>query len=136
MNMKKTSSQIETFEIITLHTSGMRFTTDYEIVMQGDAAEVSQYQIRYVDHEDRRILEKRALASIDDILRLLNECCLLSWDGFFGPHPRDVLDGTMFRLRAVVNGGITIKAEGSQNFPEHYREFTHGIYEMLNGKIS
>ena len=134
--MKKTGSRIGSFEIITLHTSGMRFTTDYEIVMQGDAAEVSQYQIRYVDHEDRRVLEKRALVSKDDVLRLLNECCLLSWDGFFGPHPRNVLDGTMFRLSAVVNGGITIKAEGSQNFPKHYSEFTRGIYELLNGKIS
>ena len=134
--MKKTGSQIGSFEIITLHTSGMRFTTDYEIVMQGDAAEVSQYQIRYVDHEDRRVLEKRALVSKDDVLRLLNECCLLSWDGFFGRHPRNVLDGTMFRLSAVVNGGITIKAEGSQNFPKHYSEFTRGIYELLNGKIS
>ena len=38
----------------------------------------------------------------------------------------------MFSLNAVVNGGKIIRAEGSQNFPKHYRNFTDGLYEMLN----
>ena len=99
------NSQIESFEIITLHTSGMRYSADVEIVMKGDAAEVSQYQIRYRYPEDERILEKRVSVSCDTMLKLLNECRLLSWDGFHGKHPRGVRDGTMFSLNAVVNGG-------------------------------
>ena len=126
------NSRIESFEIITLHTSGMRYSADVEIVMKGDAAEVSQYQIRYRYPEDERILEKRVSVSCDTILKLLNECRLLSWDGFHGKHPRGVRDGTMFSLNAVVNGGKKIRAEGSQNFPKHYRNFTDGLYEMLN----
>ena len=129
---KKKNSQIESFEIITLHTSGMRYSADVEIVMKGDAAEVSQYQIRYRYPEDERILEKRVSVSCDTMLKLLNECRLLSWDGFHGKHPRGVRDGTMFSLNAVVNGGKIIRAEGSQNFPKHYRNFTDGLYEMLN----
>ena len=135
MNIKlfeQKNSQIESFEIITLHTSGMRYSADVEIVMKGDAAEVSQYQIRYRYPEDERILEKRVSVSCDTMLKLLNECRLLSWDGFHGKHPRGVRDGTMFSLNAVVNGGKKIRADGSQNFPEHYRDFSNGLYEMLN----
>ena len=44
---KPKNSQIESFEIITLHTNGMRYSADVEIVMKSDIAEVSQYQIRY-----------------------------------------------------------------------------------------
>ena len=128
-----TKQKIESFEIITLHTSGMRYSADYEIVMKGDAAEVSQYQIRHRYPENERILEKRVSVSNDTMLTLLNNCKLLSWDGFHGKHPRGVLDGTMFSLNAVVNGGIKIRADGSQNFPKHYRDFTDGLYEMLSG---
>ena len=136
MNIKlfeQKNSQIESFEIITLHTSGMRYSADVEIVMKGDAAEVSQYQIRYRYPEDERILEKRVSVSCDTMLKLLNECRLLSWDGFHGKHPRGVRDGTMFSLYAVVNGDKKIRADGSQNFPKHYRDFTDGLYKMLNG---
>lgn len=130
-----TKTQIESFESITMHTSGMRYAADVEIVMKSGDAEVSQYQIRHRYPENERILEKRVLVSIDTMLTLLNNCKLLSWDGFHGKHPRGVLDGTMFSLNAVVNGDKKIRAEGSQNFPKHYKDFTDGIYEMLNGKI-
>lgn len=122
---------IVSFEIVTLHTSGMRHVTEYEIVQKDGQAEVSQYAIRFSKEEDRRLLEKRAVCSIADILKLLNDCRLLSWDGFNGPHPKNVLDGTMFTLKAVVNGDRKIFAEGSQNFPRHYRDFTDGLYEIL-----
>ena len=65
-------------------------------------------------------------------LQLLNDCRLLAWDGFYGPHPKHVLDGTMFRLTATVNGDQTIRANGSQNFPKHYRDFTDGLYALLH----
>ena len=128
----KGNTQIESFEIITLHISGMRYSVDYEIVMKGDVAEVSQYQIRHRYPENERILEKRVLVSNVTMLSLLNECKLLLWDGFHGKHPRGVLDGTMFSLYAVVNGDKKIRADGSQNFPKHYRDFTDGLYKMLN----
>lgn len=135
MNIKlfeQQNSRIESFEILTLHTSDMRYYADVEIVKKGDTAEVSQYQIRHRYPENERILEKRVLVSHTMVLKLLNECKLISWDGFHGKHPRGVLDGTMFSLNAVVNGGKKIRADGSQNFPKHYRDFTDGLYEMLN----
>ncbi|MBQ9886901.1 MAG: hypothetical protein IJM37_08615 [Lachnospiraceae bacterium] len=125
---------IVSFEIITLNTSGMRFIAEYEIVMKSGAVEVSQYGIRYSEGEKTRVLEKRAECSKERMLQLLNDCDVISWDGFYGKHPKHVLDGIMFSLEAVVNDGRRIKASGSENFPKHYRDFTNGIYEILNGE--
>ena len=126
--------KITDFEIITLHTSGMRGSYEHEIVLKGEEAEVSFYGIRYTNKEDKRVLEKRASCPADEIIDVLNKCRVLSWDGFYGPHPKGVLDGIMFRFSAVVNGGRKISAHGSQNFPKHYRDFTDFLYNILNGK--
>lgn len=123
--------EIVSMQALTLRTSGMRGASEYEIVMKSGNAEVSRYGIRYSNGTDERVLEQRAECGEERMLKLLNDCRLLSWDGFDGPHPKGVLDGTMFRLSASVNGGRRILAQGSQNFPKHYRELTDGLYEIL-----
>ena len=117
--------------MVTLSTRGMRCADDYEIVKKDNTAEVSQYRISYREGKEDRILMRRAAVSKNDILQLLNNCSILSWDGFHGKHPRGVKDGTMFSFTAVVNGGRTIRAEGSQKFPKHYRELTQAICDIL-----
>ncbi len=126
---------IVSFEIVTLQISGMRYVNEYEIVMNDGKAQVSCYGIRFKKDEDRRELEQRAECGEETVLELLNDCKLLSWDGFQGKHPKGVKDGTMFTLKATVNGDRKIYAAGSQNFPKHYRELTDGLREILeNGK--
>ena len=73
----------------------------------------------------------RAKGSADRILKLLNDCELISWDGFHGDHPKDVKDGIMFSLKATVNGNRNIRAEGSENFPKHFRELWKGMDAIL-----
>ena len=128
------SGAIESFEIVTLRLSGMRFTSEYEIVMKGEEAEVTEYGIRYEKNEDKRVPEERTVCSTDKVLKLLNDCELLAWDGFVGPHPKDVRDGIMFSLKATVNGGRNIYAHGSENFPQHFREFRNGLNALLRQK--
>ncbi len=125
--------RIASFEIVTLRLSGMRYINDYEIVMNGENAEVSRYAVGYPDGEESRRLEKRAVCGEERIIDLLNGCRMLSWNGFYGKHPRGVKDGTMFSLRATVNGGIKIEASGSQNFPRHFHDFEDGMYKILEG---
>ena len=126
---------IEKFEKLTLRESGMRFTSERELIMCENGVEVSQYEIRYTKNGDERILIKRSQIGKEPALKLLNECKVMSWDGFSGAHPRWVKDGIMFSLTAVVNDGKVIRAEGSQNFPKRYREFTDGLNGLLNGSI-
>ena len=114
----------------------MRGSQEHEIVMKGAAAEVTRYLFRYSRAGEERITDKRAEVSEEAVLKLLNSCGVLSWNGFHGAHPRGVLDGIMFSFKAEVNGGEMIRAEGSQNFPRHYRDFTDGLYKMLNGEIT
>lgn len=127
----ETEKTVTSLEIITLRESGMRYSAEYEILMKDGKAEVSQYDIRYSHGEDQRLLTRRAVCEEETILDLLNECNFISWDGFNGPHPKGVLDGIMFRLNATVNEGKNIHANGSQNFPKHYRDFTDGLYNIL-----
>ena len=129
--LPKRKAEIETFSAVTLRVSGMRGSVEYEIIANDGGAEASLYQIRYGGAKAERQLEKRAAVRSEDVLRLLNACRLLSWDGFHGAHPRGVRDGTMFSLNAVVNGGKTIRADGSQRFPKHYRELLDGIVGLL-----
>ncbi len=112
----------------------MRFTTEYEIVMKDKEAEVVEYAIRYEKKEDRRLPQRQAVCSADSILKLLNDCELVSWDGFHGKHPKNVKDGIMFSLRATVNGDRKIRAEGSENFPNHFRELRDGLRAILSQK--
>lgn len=128
----KQSDRIENFEVVTLRVSTMRNVSEYEIVMKDGKAEVSCYSIRFTQSKDERVLEKRVSVDEAEALKLLNDCGVLSWDGFHGSHPRGVTDGTMFNLHATVNGGKKIYATGSQNFPRHYRDLTDGLYDWFD----
>ena len=125
------AGKITSFEVVTLTTSGMRGSNVKEFVMKNGRAECAAYWIRYRNGGEERVLDEQAVIGEEEALTLFNDCKLLSWNGFHGAHPKGVLDGTMFRLEAVVNGGQKIFADGSQNFPKHYRDFTDGIYEIM-----
>ncbi len=131
-NIIELFGKIKSFETVKLHTSGMRHVTEYEIVMRGNKAEVSQYAVGYRDGEDVRHLQKRAVCPVERVLKLMNKCCLLSWDGFHGKRTKGIKDGTNFIFKATVNEGKEIYATGSQRFPTHYSDFKEGIFEILN----
>ena len=129
--VQELSKKISSFEQISIHVSGMRVTAEYEI-QDGEYVEISRYRILYVNGKAVRDLEKRVFCERKIILELLDTCGFLNWDGFFGSHPKDVLDGEMFVLSAVVNDGQIIHAEGSANYPKGYREFIRRLDQLLN----
>lgn len=128
----KQKKQINSFQVVVLKTSGMRGMAEDELRMNGKKAELSHYRISYAGEDTQRMLEKRAVCEEETVLKLLNDCDLLSWDGFDGPHPKHVQDGIMFTLNATVNENQKISAKGSANFPKQYREFTDGLHAILN----
>lgn len=125
------NKKITAFEQINIHVSGMRVTAEYEI-LDGESAEISRYKILYREGETVRALERRVFCDREIILELLDTCRFSRWDGFRGSHPKNVLDGDMFILSAVVNDGQIIRAEGSANYPKGYREFIRRLDQMLN----
>ena len=121
---------ITDFEIVTVRESDMRAVREYEIVRVGDESTLSVYSISYIEDSGRQ-LEKSAVLGADEVIGRLNEFGLIGWDGFRGAHPKNVSDGTMFTLNAVVNGGEKISASGSENFPRHYLDFVRWMRETL-----
>lgn len=130
VSAEKSAGKIASFEIVTLRLSGMRLTVEYEIVMNDGDAQLVEYEIRYGE-KDERVPRRKAQCSAERMLKLLNSCELISWDGFAGKHPAGVLDGTAFNLKACVNGGRKISAGGSENFPKHFRELRNGLDAIL-----
>ena len=78
------NKSIGSFKIVTLRETGMRGSTEYEIVMKDDEAEISFYWIKYTQGKDSRELDKRAVCSKETVVKLLNDCNILSWNGFVG----------------------------------------------------
>ncbi len=128
------SGKIDSFGVVLLRETRMRSITEYEIITKDGEAEVSLYGLILSGKGDRRELYKRAVCSKESFLKLLNDCSVLSWNGFVGKHPKSVCDGTMFSLDCVVNREEKIHATGSENFPHHYREFVNGLNTILNSK--
>ena len=122
--------EIKSFETVYLKISGMRYMQEYEIVNTEEGPEMLFYENGY--QEEDRVPQFRIRCDREEILRLLNACNVLRWDGFFGKHPRNVSDGEMFLFTAVVNDGEKIRAEGSENFPKHYSELRNGLREIID----
>ena len=112
----------------------MRVTQEYEILCRGDETEILLYQIFYANGKDERRLEKSAVVKTEKMIEILNSCGFSGWNGFKGEHPKNVSDGDMFRLEAVINDSEKIYAEGSANFPKGYREFVKKLNELLDDK--
>ena len=123
--------KIQTLEVLTLRITGMRYTEEYELAADGPSSvQVSRYQPLHGAQEGRQ-LQARAVRDTEEVIRQLNACRVLQWDGFHGKHPRGVKDGRMFSLSATVNGGKTVYADGSQNFPSHFHELTDWFRRVL-----
>ena len=127
------NKKITSFSSVSFGTSGMRHAKCFEIVMNDGKAEVSEYPFALREGEEKKPL-RQVERTEKEVLDLLNSCKLLSWDGFYGSHPKGVLDGTMFTLEATVNGDKRIYAHGSQNFPRHYDKLRDWFYKVFESK--
>lgn len=90
--------KIYSFELITLSLSGMRIMEEYEIIRSGNKAQLSRYTVMYSGSEDRRRLEQRAETDCDEIIKILNGCGVMKWDGFYGRTLPAFLTEQCFRL--------------------------------------
>ena len=123
--------KITDFTKIELKMNGMRGSEIYELICEGESANVTLYELRYNKDGDMRVPLGSAKAGTDDIITLLNECKVIKWDKFSGANPRGVRDGWQFTFSAEVNGGRRLYASGSNNFPKHFRDFTNALNDMI-----
>ena len=124
----KTVTSVET---ITLTLRGMRGGYVYKLEGEGDVSELRRYRETYRDGKDELVLELSVPCDVQTMIALMNTCGILRWNGFHGKHPKNVSDGIMFCFEAEINGGQTIRADGSANYPKGYHEFVRTLNEML-----
>lgn len=128
---EKAPEIVTSVETMTLTLRGMRGSYVYKFEGEADTPELRRYREAYSDGEDKLVLESSAHCGAKTMIELMNTCGIHRWDGFHGKHPKNVRDGIMFRFEATINGGQTIKAEGSENFPKGYRDFVRALDAML-----
>jgi len=126
---KKTITSIEK---MTLTLQGMRFCNVYEITNENGKTELRRFRKVYSNGADTLVPEASAVCDIADFIELMNTCGVICWDGFYGKHPKNVMDGTMFDFMATVNGGQEISAAGSENFPKGYHDFVRELNKILS----
>lgn len=131
-NMSVKNQPIESFDNIVIRVSGMRGACEYHLVRDEDKARIEFYLVKYGRSvkEDRLELDESKTVELSAALAKLEEVGIMAWDGFSGEHPRDLLDGEMFRLDGVVNGR-EIHADGSANFPKNYHVFMRWMNDIL-----
>ena len=130
-NKEDIGKTVTDIELLNLRLSGMRVSEEYEIKTEGNQAVISYYIMSYASGEEERVLKKRTELDTKSVIAALNSFDFIKWNGFDGKHPKGVLDGTMFKLSATLNGGRKLSANGSQNFPKHFREFEQWLYDVL-----
>ena len=123
--------EIKTVENALLCLTGMRFRSEYVITRDGDETALEQYDVLYRNGADERVRQAGIRMPSSEIAALFNRCGLSAWDGFDGPHPKDVLDGVMFRFSATVDGTRSIRAGGSENFPDGFHPFLRELDALL-----
>ena len=132
-NVQKKSRKISSFEKINLFITGMRFSREYEIINKGEKTEIVLYFRKYSNGEEKRIPDKKA--ETESFVAFLNSIDFVSWNGFNGKHPKNVLDGEMFRMEAKISSENVINAEGSENFPKGYKDFVKELDLLLKGGV-
>lgn len=122
---------ITSVETMTLTLRGMRGSYVYTITADADQTELRRYREVYAGGETTLVLEASTACGGQEIVELMNACDIPRWNGFHGKHPKHVSDGIMFTFSATVNGGQTISADGSANYPKGYHEFVRTLNAML-----
>ena len=128
---KKTQITVTSVEAMTLTLHGMRGSNVYKFEGDDDTTELRRYRVIYSSGEEALALEASVPCSTQTLIELMNACGIPRWDGFHGKHPKNVSDGIMFDFAAEINGGQTIHAGGSANYPKGYYEFVRALDEML-----
>jgi len=127
----ESKNKVTSVESLTLTLHGMRGSSVYKLEPEAASAELRRYREIYSGEKTILELEQSAICDLQEITDLLNTCGIFRWDGFHGKHPKNVSDGIMFNFTAEVNGGHTINADGSANFPKGYYEFVRALDAIL-----
>ena len=133
----KGAGQINSFSKITIRETGFRaFEEEFELLHDEETTSLTLYSGAWhfndnVAKEDCTVFQVIGGEEFyNQVLSLLNEYHVGSWNGFHGNNPPGVRDGTMFEMHGVINGDVRLYATGSNNFPKGYHNFLTALKEL------
>lgn len=101
--------------------SGSMVPRTYEAVLQGG---------EYFLAEDGDPVRPFSPQCAEELLRVVEEYGLASWDGFHGSDP-NVLDGEGFSLEVSFSDGTHVYASGDNSFPDGYYRAAGAIVDVF-----
>ncbi len=124
---------ITSVDFVVLSLSWNNGASQFDIDNTGNEIEVKYYEDEY--YEGKGFVtehKKTVIYNTEEFIELMNECKVLSWDGFYSEGTTELFDAITFDFAAIVNDGQTINAYGSESVPEGYDDFYHELYRMLD----
>ena len=125
------SKEVTDFEEIYFTTSpGRGKTTRYIITNEGEETKISISVTTSAKNGSGDRSEK-GYCSTEEMIKLLNDCEVLSWDGF----DEEDEDGTLiFKFEGTINGK-EIEAEGRGAYPKYFEDFVDDVEDLCQEGI-
>lgn len=119
------SKKVTDFEEIHFSTSpGRGKSTRYTIINEGDETEITISVSSSA--KGKKSNKEKGSCSTEEMIELLNDCDILSWDGF----DEEDEDGTLeFEFEGTINGK-EIEAEGRGAYPKNFEDFIDGVEDL------
>lgn len=120
----------------TAQSGDARRTLTYFWFIRGGYLPPESYEITEADGTFILTRDDGASAPIglsvtDDLLDIIEDYGLFSWDGFDESDPF-ALDGEGFTLIATFSDGMSLSASGENAFPDHYFDAAEAITRLLD----
>lgn len=119
------SKKVTDFDEIYFTTSpGRGKTTRYIITNEGEETKISISVTTSAKDEGGNRSEE-GYCSTEDMIELLNECNVLSWNGYDKKGDKDM----DFRFEGNINGE-EIEAKGKMAYPKNFEDFVDGVEDL------
>ena len=125
------SKEVTDFDTITFTTSpGRGKSTRYIITKRSKNTKIS-INVTTSARGGGEDGDEEGYCSTEEMIKLLNDCEVLSWDGF----DEEDEDGTLiFKFEGTINGK-EIEAEGRGAYPKYFEDFVDGVEDLCQEVI-
>ena len=118
-------NKVTDFEEIYITTSpGRGKTTRYIITNEGEETKIS-ISVTTSAKDGGGNRSEEGYCSTEDMIKLLNECDVLSWNGYDKKGDKNM----DFRFEGNINGK-EIEAKGKMAYPKTFEDFVEGVEDL------
>ena len=119
------SKKVTDFEEIYFTTSpGRGKSTRYIIINEGEETKIT-ISVSTSARDGSGDRSEKGYCSTEDMIELLNDCDVLSWNGYDKKGDKDM----DFSFEGTINGE-EIEAKGKMAYPKNFEDFVDGVEDL------